>query len=277
MQTGKIPLAALEAYRARSFRLLSGLRVSSEEQALDFIRQAGFLFFWVSGEQLNLPSLSGAYPPRRKDWAWWDWKQTLPEKKACYYAKILRHKGTFLSWDIFPCFYAVYANRLPYEEEWQAGLLDRTHKRLLDILAEQGPLMSRELRLAYAPPGKENTRRVKRALEELQAVFRICPSGGDTEGWTHHRWELVERWVPPAYLRKGRAMEPEKAGAAIIARFLRTIGVSTPGEICWLFSWGRRQTEDFLRLVHGLTEVEIENLRGRFLSLSSVLRQLRNL
>jgi len=274
MQSGRIPLPALETYRARSFRLLPGLRVSREEQALEFIQQTGFLLLWVSGKQLNLPSLSGAYPPRRKDWAWWNWKQALPERKACYYAKILRHKGTFLSWDIFPCFYAVYASRLPYEEEWWAGLLDRTHKRLLDILAEQGPLMSRELRLAYAPPGKDNTRRVKRALEELQAVFRVCPSGGDTEGFSHHRWELVERWVPPAYLRKGCTLEPEKAGAAIIACFLRTVGVSTPGEISWLFSWSRERTQAFLASLHGLVEVEIESLPGPFLALRPVLREL---
>ncbi len=273
----KITLAAVEAFRARSFRLLPGLRVRTEPQALEFIRQAGIVLLWVPGEQLNLPCLSAAYPQGGKDFGWWPWKQTLPEKKACYYAKILRHKGTFLSWDIFPCFQAVYANRQPYEEEWRAGLLPRVQKRLLDILTTQGPLMTKELRLAYGPPGKANTRLVKAALDDLQRVFRVCPAGGDTEGWSHHRWDLVERWVPSRYLQKGRSLEPEKAGAAIIARFLRTVGASTPQEICWLFSWKRERVEEFLHSVAGLLEVEIEGVAARFISLRPVLRKLKAL
>jgi len=266
MPNRKVSLASLEAYRSRTFHLLPELRVGTEKEALDFIGEAGFALLWVSGEQLNLPSLSGAYPPKRKDWGWWNWKQTLPEKKACYYAKILRHKGTFISWDFFPCFYAVYAARRSYQEEWRAGLLDRVHKRLLEILTGAGPMMMKELRLAYGPPGKENTRRVLRALQELQKAFRVCPSGGDTEGWSHHRWDLVERWVPAAYLRKGRALDPQKAGAAIIARFLEVAGVASVGEICWLFSWSRETAEGFLGLVKGLVEVEIEGIKGKFLT-----------
>jgi hypothetical protein len=270
-------LAALEAFRERTFRRKSGLRVTTEEQALEFIRQAGFVFLLFPKEQLDFPSLSCAYPPRRKDWPWWNWKQTLPEKKACYYAKVLRRKGTFISWRFFPAFYAVYGGRDSYEQQWRAGLLDRTQKRLLEILERDGPLMTKELRLAYGPPGKENTRRVLHALEELQARFQVCPAGGDTEGWSHHNWDLVERWVPQKYLRQGRAMNLKAAGAALIAQFLRIVGASTLSEICWLFSWRKEKAQEFLAGVKELREVEIKNLGNDFLTLGPVLRELQKL
>jgi hypothetical protein len=275
MRKEQISLESLEAYRSRTFHLLPSLRIGTEKKALDFIREAGFLLLWVSKEQLSLPSLSGAYSPGGEDWGWWEWKQTLPEKKACFYAKILRRKGTFISWEMFPCFYAVYGSRASHAEEWRAGLLDRAQKRVLDILEHEGPLMMKELRLAFGPPSKDNTRKVKRALEELQKVFRVCSSGGDTEGWSHHRWDLVERWVPARFLRKGRSMEAEKAGAAIITRYLRTTGAADLAEICWLFSWSRQTAEEFLQSVPGLMKIEIAGMKGEFLALRRVLERMK--
>ena len=277
MSKAKITLTQLESLRARNFHIAPGLRIKDEQQALDFIEQAGFLFLWLSDPSLNLPSLSKAYVSAKGDWGWWEWKQTLPERKACFYAKVLRHKGTFISWSLFPCFYAIYAPHLSYEEEWQAGLLPRPHKRVLEILREQGPLQTKELRLAFGPPRKENTRIVKRALEELQAAFRVSPAGGDTEGWSHHRWELVERWAPGGALRKGRAMEVTKAGAAIVAQYLKNVGVSTLADICWLFSWSRGTAEEFIAALKGVSEVEIEDLEGSYITLKKVLRDLKGL
>lgn len=271
-----IPLSALEAYRTRSFHLSDDLRVGTEEAALDFVNESGFVLLWTSGGQLNYPSLSAAYPPGGS-WGWWDWKQLLPARKACYYAKVLRHKGTFISWDYLPCFYAVYSPRRSYEDEWQDGVLDRSHKRVLDILAHQGPLMTKELRLAFGPPGKANTRLVKRALEELQRVFRVCPAGGDTEGWSHHCWDLVDRWVPLRSLRRGQELDIEAAGGAIIARYLRTVGAASVGEIAWLFGWDHPTVRAFLGEVRGLVEATLEGLPGTALTLRPVLRALRGL
>ena len=270
----QISYAALEAYRARTFHLAPALRLASEADALAFINASGFALLWIAGEEFPLPTLSAAYSPSLAGWGWWDWKQTLPNKKACFYAKILRHKGTFLSWDYFPYFYSVYASPLSIEEEWQAGTLDRTQKRLLDILSEQGPLMTKELRLAYGSPSKANTRLVKAALEVLQRSFRICPAGGDTEGWSHHRWDLVDRWVPAKYLRKARTLDPIKSGAAIIAQFLRLAGVSNVPELTWLFGWEKATAQQFLAAVPNLVQVKLADEPEPVVTLKAVLKEI---
>jgi len=255
----------LEAYRLRSFHLLPKLRIKTESQALDFINQTGFLLLWTSREQLDLPSLSAAYPPARNDEGWWYWKQTLPEKQACYYAKVLQGKGTFISWEYFPYFYACYRQ----EQE-----LSEPARRMLKIISGQGPLLTKELRLAFGEPDPKNTRRMKQALVELQRNFLLCPIGGDTKGWSQHRWELVARWVNKKYLKEAAALSPVAAGAGLIERLLQTVGVANLAEICWLFSWKRQSADGFLQNVPDLMEVELADLEGKFLSLQALRQDL---
>jgi hypothetical protein len=255
----------LEDYRRRNFRLLPRLRLGKEDQALEFINQTGFLLLWTPGTQLDLPSLSAAYRPGKTVEDWWYWKQTLPERKACFYGKILQGKGTFISWEYFPCFYACYR---------QDQELSEPAHRILEIISRQGPLMTKELRLAYGLPDPKNTRRMKQSLEELQRNFLLCPAGGDTKGWSQHRWELVTRWVEKKYLKKAAALSPVAAGAGLIERFLQTVGVANLAEICWLFSWKRPQAVAFLSQVPDLSEVALEGLEGQFLSLTTLIKTL---
>ena len=199
-----LTLDRLGRLRAYNFRQVSGRHVRTEAKALEFINEVGFLsLIDLAGTQL--PSLQMA--DDRDDWAdyktrtlkarwWWAWKQTLPGRKACYYAKILRGRGTFISWRYFPYFYAAYASGRDVETDYRLGLVPRSDKRIMDLLLERGPMDTRSLRLAYAPPSKENTRQLERALARLQAAFRICCAGGSLKGWTLHRWAVVENWAP---------------------------------------------------------------------------------
>jgi hypothetical protein len=227
----------VEALRAHRWRTARGRRVSTEEDALRFIKELGFVLLMpISGAEL--PSIHTA---ARRDWIWWDWKQTLPERKACYYAKVLRRRGTFISWDWFPRFYRAYADPRPYWRLYRDGLLDRAEKQILDLLANRGPMMTREIRLAFGPRSKENTRRVKSVLVDLQTRFLITAAGGDTAGWSHHRWDLVDRWVPARLLTAADRLSAGEARYEIARQFLRNVAMTTPADIAWVFGWSRRE------------------------------------
>ncbi len=191
----------------------------------------------ISGSELpNMHEATG------RDWSvWWDWKQTLPEKQACYYAKLLRNRGVFVSWRWFPQFYAAQAEGRPYWRLYRDGLLSQTEKRLLDLLEERGPMMTRHLRLAYGPRSKENTRRVKHALANLQRRMLVCPAGGSTEGWSHHRWALVEKWVPLEALTAARSLSRQEARAALVRKHIENALATTVADIAWLFGWERAE------------------------------------
>jgi len=230
-----ISLNEVSALRAHRWRTTTDRRVSSESEALCFIRELGFaLLMPIAGA--DMPSIHTAV---QEEWSWWDWKQTLPERKACYYAKVLRRRGTFISWDWFPCFYVAYADPRSYEQQYREGLLDRDEKRILDLLSDMGPLMTRDIRLAFGPRSKENTRRVKAILVELQTRFLITAAGGETTGWSHHRWDLVQRWVNPRVFAETTQLSPDKARVEILDQFIQIVYAATPADIGYLFGWSK--------------------------------------
>jgi len=242
MAEGEISLRDIEHVRAYRWRTAPARRIASERGAARFISELGFVLLMpISGTEL--PSIHAS---TQDQWAWWDWKQTLPGRKACYYAKLLRRRGTFIAWQWFPMFYAAYADPRPYWRQYRDGVLDRAGKQILDLLDTRGPLMTREIRLAFGPRTKENTRRVKSILVDLQTRFLITAAGGDTEGWSHHRWALVDRWVPMRLLMAARSLSREEARAKLIARFVENVIATTPADIAWVFGWERRQVHSLV-------------------------------
>jgi hypothetical protein len=251
MDRPRISLQQVERRRAHLWRTTPARRVSAEPGALRFIRELGFVLLMpIAGA--DLPSVHAAC---QRDWIWWDWKQTLPARKACYYAKVIRRRGTFISWEWFPAFYRVYADPRPYWRQYREGLLDREEKRILDLLQEQGPMMTRDLRLAFAPRSKQNTRRAKALLVELQNRFLITAAGGDTTGWSHHRWDLVARWVPARAQQEAARLSPEEARARIVARSVRNLVATSAADLAWTLGRPRPQIEAILAALEARGEV----------------------
>ena len=239
MARRKVSLKEIEDIRARLWRTAPTRQIAGESGAVRFIRELGFVLLMpISGAEL--PSLHRA---TRDPWSWWDWKQTLPGRKACYYGKLLRRRGTFVSWDWYPFFHAAYAERRSYRRLYHDGLLSREEKLILDLLAERGPLMTGDIRLAFGAPSKQNTRHAKSLLVDLQRRFLITAAGGSTEGWSHHRWDLVERWVPARHLAAAQSIAPEEARRKLVAQFCRNMHVTTAADIAWLFGWGRAEVD----------------------------------
>jgi hypothetical protein len=207
----------------------------NERDAERFVIDLGFVLLMpIRGAELA--SMRTAC---QRDWVWWDWKQTLPARKACYYAKLIRNRGTFVSWELFPAFYAAYADARSYAQLYRDGLLDSDERRVLDLLAERGSMMTRELRLAFGPRSKANTRRVKAILVELQRRFLITASGGDTSGWSHHEWDLVQRWVPTQPLRATTRLRQCEARRQLVSQFIRNQIATTEADIAWTFGWDK--------------------------------------
>jgi len=261
-----LSLAEVSRRRAVIWRTTRSRRVRREAEAVEFIEALGFVpLMRLSGA--DLPSLQAANGDSS---TWWDWKQLLPERRLCCYTRLLRNRGTFISWEWLPRFLAVYRSPRSYEEEYRLGLLGRREKRVLDLLAEsdEGGLMTRELRLAYAPPSKRATRELKQTLAYLQANFWAIPAGGDTEGWSHHRWDLVDRWVPRSLLSAGRRLPRHRAQAELAQRLVEITLFSTPADIAWIFGWSRAEAAEAAEtlLAHGkLTRGHIRGIEGEVL------------
>jgi len=269
-------LSLHEVERLRARRCLrQGLRkIRTQAEAAAFINEVGFATL-MGVPETQVPNLSAAsvnpgWHVDSSKW-WWGWKQTLPEKKACFYSKILRGRGTFISWQMFPFFFAVNGDKREYEEEWDAGLMSRDEKRILDLLSSKGPMLTGALRLAFAPRGKSSTAAFHRALASLQLRFRVTVCGGDLSGWSMHRWALAGDWVPRDVMRKARRVSLEKGLEALVLKLLENVVIATPADIAWLFSWPRATAQDTARALtsKGLViETEVKGLEGRYLALA---------
>jgi hypothetical protein len=178
----------VNSYRVRTFRLKDEDRIRNPEQALEYINERGYIFFWpVKGAHFpNLWSaVAGDRPvPNEHDdpaHVTWGWKDRALGKRIWYYAKVLRYKATFISLDVLPFFYALSENFGSPDEDYliayQDGHLTLAEKLVYEVILNNGPMHTIELRQAAHLTGKASESGFNRALEKLQAEFRILPVG----------------------------------------------------------------------------------------------------
>ncbi len=146
-------------YRRDTFRLAPGRRVSTIEQAAQFVDERGFVFFWPIREAV-LPSLWVAVAGDRPvadahddpGHVTWGWKDAMLGRRKWYYAKVLRRKSTLISLQVAPYFYALSENygapREDYLLNYQQGLLSPEAKAIYEVLLREGPTDTVGLRRA---------------------------------------------------------------------------------------------------------------------------------
>lgn len=220
-----VPISRFEISRRRQLlrALPGGPGLYEDHHAADYIAQRGFVMLApVPG--LSLPSLSEA--DARTPWSGytitdgaWRWKEVLPGQGKCAYGKFIRNRGTFISWEYFPFFYAAFSPGGDWENEYRSGHMDRLTLELMNTIAELAPVDSRELWRAVRQRFGGNRPRFTKALEGLQARYFVMVSGGSLEGWSLHRWDLVTH-CGPAGTFEGLP-DPDEARLVILKQLIR--------------------------------------------------------
>src|SRR3990172_5888240 len=120
-----LPADHLAVYRAGTFRLTPGMRLASRDEAVEYVKQRGFIYFWPIRGVL-LPSLWVATAGDRPvadahddpGHITWRWKDSLLGSREWYYAKVLRRKATMISQSVAPYFYALSQNYGSPEDDY---------------------------------------------------------------------------------------------------------------------------------------------------------------
>ncbi len=218
MDVSDLPLDQLHAYRKRTFRLLPERQVKTQDEAIDFVNERGFVTFWPI-KAIITPSLwkavAGDRPvPSEHDdpgMVTWGWKDDLLDKRRWYYARVLRGKATMISLDVAPTFYALSENygdpEQDYLDLYNDGLLSQAAKQIYEALLEVGTLDTVNLRRRIHMTGKASNSPFERGLTELQRDFKILPVGvAESGAWRYSFiYDLVHRFYPDL---------PEKARAS---------------------------------------------------------------
>ena len=251
----KLSLADLEKYRSRTFRFLPRLRLHFEHDAIHFVNERGFIFFWPVKNVL-LPSLWGGVagdrpvPNNHDDPAHktWRWKDNLLGKKKWYYARILRKRNTIISLRMLPYFYALSPNygdpENDYLIQYEQGLLPREAKSVYEALLKEGPLNTLALRRASHLTSPSNASKFNHALELLQADLRILPVGVAEAGtWKYaFIYDVFQRHYP-GLIETSRTITQTTAREKLLKTYLKTIGACPINELNQLFKWKENEIE----------------------------------
>lgn len=243
----QISQAALQDYRRRTYRLDAPLR--SEADALAFVEQRGFVFFWPI-KDVELPSLWTAVAGNRPvadqhddpGHITWRWKDAMLDKKAWYYAKLLRGKATMVSLDAVPHFYALTDNfgapEEDYLQRYADGSLTREAKVVYETLLQAGPLDTVRLRREAHLTSKSSNSPFNRALTQLQRDFLILPVGvAEAGAWRYSFiYEAVHRYYPDLPQR-ARPIARKDARAHLAHLYFEAVGAARLADMRKLFQW----------------------------------------
>ncbi|HSF82238.1 MAG TPA: crosslink repair DNA glycosylase YcaQ family protein [Anaerolineales bacterium] len=274
-------------YRAHTFRTLPGQRLTRREQAVKFVDERGFIYFWPIKDIL-LPSLWVAVAGDRPvadqhddpGHVTWGWKDALLGSQEWYYAKVLRKKATMISMQAAPYFYALSENYGSPEEDYltiyEQGRLTQEAKAVYEAVLDKGPLDTIALRREARLSSRESEARFNKALADLQADFKLVPVAVAQAGaWRYaFVYDIVARHYPEIP-EAARQVSERSAHKELIKHHVTSLGAVQIRDIVRLFRWKTPQVE---RAVSELVQsgfiqpgVELENQTGEWLVLPQLL------
>ncbi len=250
----RLSLERIQAHRAETYRLHQP--VTSKDQAVAFVNEGGFTFFWPI-KSAELPSLwvavAGDRPvPNEHDdpgHITWRWKDDLLDKRRWYYAKVLRRKATMISLALAPAFYALSRNYgdpdSDYLQQYMDGELSREAKLIYEALLREGPMHTVALRKATFMAGKEPNYAFTRGLEELQRDFKILPVGTTEAGaWRYaYVYDCVHRHFPELP-SKARAIGLQEARTTLVRHYFASVGAAQLRDVRKIFWWKNKHVKE---------------------------------
>lgn len=244
----------LNAYRRQTFRLDVAMRIRDAEEAIRFVHERGFIFFWpIKG--ITFPSLWAAVAGDRPvadahddpGHVTWGWKDSLLGQRRWYYAKVLRKKATIISLEALPYFYALSENYGSPEEDYltiyEQGRLTQESRAVYEALLHEGPLDTIALRKATHLTSRESDSRFNKALSDLQSDFKILPVGVSQAGrWRYaFIYEITPRHYPDL-IDRTRLISERRARCRLAEIYFNSVGAAQLRDLRMLFGWSPADT-----------------------------------
>jgi hypothetical protein len=250
-----LPADILAQYRSRSFHSLRGEKITDLSQAVEYINERGFILFWPNKNTL-CPSLWSAVagdrpvPDEHDDpgHVTWGWKDNLLDKKKVFYARVIRHRNTFISLGLLPSFFALSPNYGSPEEDYlidyEEGRLTAEARAVYEAILTNGPLDTIALRKAVHLTSKSSDGPFNKALDILQYTFRILPVGiAEAGAWKYaFIYDLVARHFP-WIIEKAHPIGEWNARRSILVSYLHSVGAARPAAIAQLLRWSHQIVE----------------------------------
>ena len=138
-------------------------------ELIDYINKTGFLPLlsmgitgWSAEEVMDEDCQYTRLPDGGWEWPLWEWKGSILQESGCAYGKFFKGKAAFISREWWPDFCNYRRSIFPYPE---AGSIEES---ILDVLKNEGSLITRELRAACGFTGPKMGSRFDTYLTRLE-------------------------------------------------------------------------------------------------------------
>ncbi len=262
----------LLAAREIRYRRRMNLRITSPEQAVEFVNDVGFCFLFPI-QNVEMPSLWDAiagrvvktYPDHKgyEIERTWGWKDEALDKKWWYYGKLVRARATLVSLGFLPNFYALSENFGDYEHdylaEYKTGALTAEAKQVYEALLRNGALDAVRLRREVHMSSDASKGRFEKALTDLQTGLKVLPIGIAPVGaWRYaFIYEVLPRWFPEIPAR-AQAIGRTEARRCILDQYLRNVIFSTKPLASRVFGWSLTETQQAIDALAGEGRLELD-------------------
>jgi len=153
---------------------------------------------WENQDRLDTPVKWHCGDPETDPWEWRI--RVLEERRDIAYSKVFFKTSGYITWDWYPCFYAVRRQGETLEEAYARGTVSQEAKRIYDLVSS-GVGALHEIK-ALGGFGREDKTRFDRSLVELQMGMFITMTGrqqkknkyGMEYGWNSTVFTTVERF-----------------------------------------------------------------------------------
>ncbi len=237
--------------REARYRRRMNLRVTTKEQAVNFVNDVGFCFLFpiqgvempslwdaVAGRVMKTTNKHSGYEIERT----WGWKDEALGQRLWFYGKLLRSRATLVSLDFLPNFYALSENYGDYEhdylDEYRTGALSAEAKTIYEALLKNGALDAIRLRRESRMSAEASKPRFEKALTELQVGLKVLPIGIAPVGaWRYaFIYEILPRWLPNLADR-ARPISRTDARLAILNQYIHNVIAAPLISVARLFGW----------------------------------------
>ncbi len=281
-------LDQLADYRAQTFHTRPGLRLASAEDAVRFVNERGFVFFWPIKNVL-LPSIwvaaAGDRPvPNEHDdpgHVTWGWKDDLLGKRRWYYGRVLRKRNAMLSLAALPYFYALSPNygdpENDYLLDYEQGTMTLEARNIYEALLKNGPLDTLEIRRRAHLTNTGSDTLFNRALDDLMMTFKVLPVGISQSGAWHYAfiYDLTAHHFPDL-IERAHAVSEAQARRYLLELYFYSVGAAQWSDLHKLFGWRPVDTQRAVAVLQeeGLINqgVEYPGGRGEWIALRQLLQ-----
>lgn len=200
-------------------------KITSAQELEQLVLEVGFLPFF----QNEVPGFSVEEHTAPEYWFQegvdgpWEWKGETARRKNCAYGKLFQKKAGFVSLEWFPFLANYRRDGYDFDARYEDGLAPAKDKRVMDLLAGHGSLLSYQLKDLgnYRKGGNKGFETV---ITRLQMQTYVTVENfeyrkdklGRPYGWGVSRYTASEPWLGEAACTGAYRQAPKESFGAVL-------------------------------------------------------------